>query len=300
MTVQATEDEYRRLLYVAMTRAADRLIICGAAGQRRPPEGCWYHLVRGALEPLAVKETAGDQDVLRLRRGIAPGGEQQQFAFALEPAITVPAWLDESMPAEAAPILLRPSGSGSVPMHRSRAAADTHALARGRLVHRLMQALPDVPGDRRDAAARQYLERAAEALTAGERDEMVRQVLAVLGDPRFAPLTATGSRSEVPIVGRIPHRGGGSPTLVSGQLDRLAITDEAVLIADYKTDRPAPPRLADVPESYLAQLALYRAVLAGLYPDRPVRAALVWTEVPDFMEIPGPALDAALARVTAG
>jgi ATP-dependent helicase/nuclease subunit A len=299
-TVRATEDEYRRLLYVAMTRAADRLIICGAAGQRRPPEGCWYQLIRGALEPLAVKETAGDQEVWRLRRGFEPGAEQQQLAFALEPAITVPAWLDELMPAEPAPLVLRPSASSSAPMHRSRGATDARGLARGRLVHRLMQALPDVPDDRRDAAARQYLERAAaEEFTVAEQDDMVRQVLAVLGDPRFVPLAAAGSRSEVPITGRIPCS-GGTPILVSGQLDRLAITGEAVLIADYKTDRPAPPRLADVPESYLTQLSLYRAVLAGLYPDRPVRAALVWTEVPDFMEIPDHALDAALARVTAG
>ena len=40
------------------------------------------------------------------------------------------------------------------------------------------------------------------------------------------------------------------------------------------------------------QLALYRAVLRRLYPDRPVRAALLWTEVPDLMEIPADALDA--------
>jgi ATP-dependent helicase/nuclease subunit A len=68
-------------------------------------------------------------------------------------------------------------------------------------------------------------------------------------------------------------------------------------MADYKTNRPAPRRPEDVPEPYLAQLALYREVLARLYPDRPVLAALVWTDVPDFMEISGVVLDAALARI---
>src|SRR5215475_10404448 len=45
------EDEYRRLLYVAMTRAIDRLVICGADGERARPEGCWWNLVFDALRP---------------------------------------------------------------------------------------------------------------------------------------------------------------------------------------------------------------------------------------------------------
>jgi ATP-dependent helicase/nuclease subunit A len=84
---------------------------------------------------------------------------------------------------------------------------------------------------------------------------------------------------------------------VSGQVDRLVVTADAVLIADFKTNRPAPRRIEDVPKPYLRQIALYRALLARLYPDRPVRAALVWTEVPDLMEISSAALDAALAQV---
>ena len=72
---------------------------------------------------------------------------------------------------------------------------------------------------------------------------------------------------------------------VSGQVDRLAVTADAVLIADYKTNRPPPRRLEDVPPAYVTQLALYRAVLGQLYPGKAIRAALVWTDVPDLMEI---------------
>ena len=85
---------------------------------------------------------------------------------------------------------------------------------------------------------------------------------------------------------------------VSGQVDRLAVTDESVLIADYKTNRPAPRRAEDVPPAYVAQLALYRAVLGQLFPDKRVRAALIWTDVPDLMEISDANLDAALSTVT--
>ena len=112
-------------------------------------------------------------------------------------------------------------------------------------------------------------------------------MLALLDDKRFAELFLPGSRAEVPIVGRFD----GRP--LSGQVDRLVVTPKAVLIGDYKTNNPAPRRLEDVPEGYVTQLALYRAVLRKLYPDRPVRAALIWTEIPEIMEIPGPRLDAA-------
>ena len=142
------------------------------------------------------------------------------------------------------------------------------ALLRGSLVHRLMQSLPDIPTERQRKAAQDYLARAGVKLAAGEREQLAEQVMLVLEHPHFYELFAPGSRAEVPVV------------------------------ADFKTNRPAPRRIEDVPPSYVRQLALYRAVLAKLYPDKPVHAALIWTEVPDLMELSGEALDAALARIT--
>jgi ATP-dependent helicase/nuclease subunit A len=118
----------------------------------------------------------------------------------------------------------------------------------------------------------------------------------VLDHPRFRELFGPGSRAEVPIVGRI--MAGGELVRVSGQVDRLAVTPRVVLVGDFKTNRPAPRRIEEVPEGYIIQLARYRAVLAKIYPDRPIRAALIWTEVPDLMELSEETLDNALARVT--
>jgi len=120
--------------------------------------------------------------------------------------------------------------------------------------------------------------------------------LRLLANETFSDLFAPGSRAEVPIVGRLIF--GGETVRVSGQIDRLAVTQSSVLIADFKTNRPAPRRIEDVPQSYVRQLALYRAVLAKLYPQRVLRAALIWTEVPDLMEFSGEVLDAALLRIT--
>jgi ATP-dependent helicase/nuclease subunit A len=166
------------------------------------------------------------------------------------------------------------------------------ALARGEAMHRLLQSLPDIPPAARADAARRHLGRSKD-FDAGERETMLSQVLALLDDNRFADLFKPGSRSEVPIVGRLA-RPGRPPLTVSGQVDRLAVTDTTVLIADYKTNRPAP---TSPPDAYVTQLALYRAVFAELYPDKTIRAALIWTDVPDLIEISAAALDAALARI---
>jgi ATP-dependent helicase/nuclease subunit A len=158
-----------------------------------------------------------------------------------------------------------------------------------------MQSLPDLPPDRREEAARRYLARRRE-FAAAERDEIAGQVLALVADPRFAALFSPGSRAEVSIAGRL----GDRP--LAGQVDRLAVTPDAVLIADYKTNRPAPLTLDEAHRShagYIEQLALYRAVLLRLYPDRPVRAALLWTDTPELMEIPAEMLDSALGRALA-
>ncbi|NVO15592.1 MAG: double-strand break repair helicase AddA [Rhodoplanes sp.] len=300
------EDEYRRLLYVAMTRAAYRLIVCGCAGVRKPPEGCWHDLIRTQLagKPGVTEETIEGHDApVHVYRKILgqplPAPEPPEPATA-EPA--EPGWL--RAPVVATPLSLAPVSPSrvldSVAPARPRS-ADTElvrkaARLRGTLAHRLLQSLPDLPREARAAAADALLARNATELDAAERARLLAQALAILDDTRFAALFGPGSRAEVPIVGRLMRR-EGPPLLVSGQIDRLAVTDDAVLIADFKTNRPAPRRLADAPPAYVAQLALYGAVLASLYPGKPVRAALVWTDTPDLMDVSAESRDVVLARL---
>jgi ATP-dependent helicase/nuclease subunit A len=294
--LNAAEDEYRRLLYVAMTRAAERLIICGTEGEDRRPEGCWYDLVHDALVAHAAEEPADDGDgmVWRYRKTPAKPAVATTAPDTEPRQIAIPPWLmreAQAEPARAAPISPSNAFENTATHRAADGDARAKALLRGNLVHRLMQSLPDIAPERRAEAARRFLARAGRELSKAEHDDILRQVQAVLNDPNFAALFAPGSRAEMPIVGRL----GKHP--ISGQVDRLAITAEAVLIADYKTNRPAPRTLDEAKNrypGYVTQLALYRAVLVRLYPDRPVRAVLVWTEVPQLMEIPAAALDSAL------
>jgi ATP-dependent helicase/nuclease subunit A len=300
-----TEDEYRRLLYVAMTRAADRLIVggCMPGNMRTVRPSSWYDLIDKGLTNSGLElqefETAGG----KVKRYFRPEDAALPATVAATPApiapTAPPSWLRASAPPEAPhDNLLRPSDPADDEGRRIRtgeSAADrARALLRGTLVHRLLQSLPDIAGERRREAALKYLGRNARDWTEGEREALAGSVLALIDDPRFAEVFAPGSRAEVSVVGRL-ERPARPPALVSGQIDRLAVTPEAVLIVDFKTNHAPPSRVAEAPAAYVRQLALYRAVLAKLYPERPVRAALLWTETADLMEISAPALDAALA-----
>ncbi len=298
--VSAAEDEYRRLLYVGMTRAADRLVVCGAVGKQAMPAGCWYQLIQQGLEASGslVEEPADHREgtVLRFRTApaepMAPAetsAEQMVFAWT-------PAWLWDALPAGQTARPLTPSATSSGRYRRSgETTARVSALLRGTLVHRLLQSLPDVSPERRAEVAQQFLQRSGPMLAA-EHNDLIAQVLRLLSDAPFRPLFGPGSRAEVPIVGRLAAATG--PLIVSGQIDRLVVTQDAVLIADYKTDQPAPRALDDVPKAYLRQLALYRAVLGKVYADRPIRAALVWTAIPEVMELPALILDEEVANLT--
>jgi ATP-dependent helicase/nuclease subunit A len=302
-----TEDEYRRLLYVAMTRAADRLIVggCMPGNMNSVRRNSWYDLIEKGLSQSGLTEQTIE----------TPDGPVKRFSRAADelPAAGVPAvaarsaasalpdWLLTRLPTRASSDnLLRPSDAGGASrgvkageslLERSR------AMQRGTLVHRLLQSLPDLAAIRRGDAARAYLARNAIGWSEAERSELAENVLALIDDPRFAAVFATGSRAEVSIVGRLELPGR---PLVSGQIDRMVVTDGEVLIVDFKTNHTPPSKAADAPPVYVRQLALYRAVLQKLYPQRTVRAALLWTETPDFMEISAPALDAALASLDRG
>ncbi|MGZ5896262.1 MAG: double-strand break repair helicase AddA [Xanthobacteraceae bacterium] len=291
----ASENEYRRLLYVAMTRAADRLIVCGDVGVKAMPGGCWYDLVKQGLSAsgdLSEHDADyGDDKILRFRK--AADIEVAGAAAASKPIEreSLPGWLRTSVPAEPRRYALTPSSSGDAVVMPAAGNSATRRIAmqRGILAHRLLQSLPDVARERRCALAEIYMQKAGAELPAAERARLLAQVFALMEDTRFAQLFSPESRGEVPIIGHVVAK-DGQARAVTGQVDRLTVTENTVWIADYKTNRPPP---SEPPKAYVRQLALYRAVLAKIYPNHTIRCALFWTEVPDLMELPAALLDQA-------
>jgi ATP-dependent helicase/nuclease subunit A len=290
--------EYRRLLYVALSRAQDRLYICGWQTRELPPkEASWYALCRAGLEEIATpfsfdtKASIGAEgwccEGLRLASAQTVRPVRDRQAAAVGAAGTLPNWVQQRPAAEPTPprplAPSRPSGA-EPPTLSPLAAQGRDRFKRGLLVHRLLQTLPELPIEEREVAARRFLSLPTHRLTAEEQDDIRSETLAVMDHPDFAELFGPGSQAEVPLVGLIPDSAGIGHAM-SGQIDRLIVAENSVLIVDYKTLRPPPVSEDAVAPIYLRQLAAYRAALTHIYPDREIRCALLWTEGPRLMPI---------------
>ncbi len=280
------EREYRRLLYVALTRAEDRLYICGWETRNGRAKGCWYDLVADAFDRLP-----GVDDIDRGDEGIVRRLSNPQTA-ALKPPVEstemrplslLPSWADvapapepeppqplaPSQPDVEAPPVMSPIGY----------TAESGGLMRGRTAHRLLQLLPDVAPEQREESARRYMTHVAPEWGAQQSKDLINEVLGILGHSDFAPLFGPDSQAEVPIAGVVGE------FAISGQIDRLVVTDHEILIIDYKTNRNPPEDEAHVPAAYLGQMSLYKAALAEIFPDHQIRCALLWTEGPRLMPL---------------
>ncbi len=284
------DQEYRRLLYVALTRAEDRLYICGHHGSQAPADGCWFNLCRDAFAGLDGVERRAvpgwDGEVLRYH---LPQTRPVAVATvdAAAPAPELPDWARRPPPPEPEPPRpLAPSRpAAEEPAVRSPFGQDGARFRRGLIVHALLQTLPDLDAVARRPAAERFLAQEAHGLTPEQQSEIADETLAVLDGPDFAALFGPGSLAEVPVVGLVNGQA------VSGQIDRLLVRDDAVLIVDYKSNRPPPEAVESVPPVYLGQMAAYRAVLRKIYPDRPISAALLWTDGPRLMPLPDALLE---------
>jgi ATP-dependent helicase/nuclease subunit A len=317
--VAAAETEERnRLLYVALTRARDRLYVAGFEGVRAPPADCWYNLVKeGLADRLQEVEAPDGRKVWQLRsaQAAAPAAGKARTAAALE-APPLPAWARTAARPE--PILVQPlvpsrlapleaadaaeGGHGHAPARRRRQIepavlspaqlADDSRFLRGNLAHALLEHLPEVPQRGWAAAADAFLARHGAQLSQKARRQIAAEVLAILQDPALAPLFGPGSRAEVPIVAELPAPDGQGPALrLNGKIDRLVATATYVLILDYKTNRPPPADPSSVADAYLFQLAAYRLVIAQIFPGLRTEAAILWTDGPRLMRMPAERLD---------
>jgi ATP-dependent helicase/nuclease subunit A len=282
--------EHRRLLYVALTRARERLYVCGFENKKGVKEGSWYELTRAAAESLGVKVTDGESEIItygavKHEKGIAA-------ATVSEPR-ALPAWITRPAPVEPSlPRLIRPSDAAGAPP-AAFSPSGTDRFRRGLAVHALLAQLPEIPTATRRAVAMAFVQ--AKGFEHPER--LVDETLAVLDDPAFAGAFGPGSQAEAGLVAELPELAAGAR--VNGRIDRLAVTDKDVLILDYKTNRPAPAREAEVSPVYLAQMALYRAAAAKIFPGRRIVCGLVFTDGPRLLQLSDVVLDAQMAGISA-
>ena len=285
----AQDEEYRRLLYVAMTRAEDRLYVCGWQGRDTPPEDCWYALVRAGMEslegvePLAMPEGAMPEGGAGLvyaapqTAPLPPPAEAPPARDApppLPPELTAPPAAEPPAPRPLAPSRALPQPAPRSPIDEAR----RQARERGIAAHTLLEHLPRLEPSARPAAARRLLEKYD--LDDGEGEALAAAMTALIADPAFAALFAPGALAEAPIAATVGGR------TISGQIDRLLVREREVIALDFKSGRAPPEGDDTVPEAYRAQMESYRAALAAVFPERAIACGLLFIDVPRLIWLP--------------
>ena len=299
------EQEAFRLLYVALTRARDRLVLCGRVGadvKVNTLKGWWGALAEAFASPaISPGVRALEQGALRFQR-FGPDPRTRPGGVLAAPApVAPPAWARSPAPIEAFARYASPSDLGEAAKVAAPSplagAGGLGRFRRGDLIHRLLQILPDLPPATWARSAGALLDRERD-LTEPQRAEMAAAALAVLTDHRFAEVFGPGSRAEVAIAGSARNLPAGLK--ISGRIDRLVVLPTRVLVADFKTNRPSPARIEDCDPAYLRQMAIYATVLADIFPGHAIEAALVWTDGPKLMPIPENLLAQSLAALARG
>lgn len=306
---RAGREEYRRQLYVAATRARDRLYICGHESgnskdlhKPKPPDKVWYALAEDAFDRLGddvvTCESLFGKPVRRI--DCAQTKTPKVRAASIAPAIMpMPDYFTVGVAPEYHARRLSPSRLGEIddsafadsPRQGERIDPATRrdALQRGTALHKALEVLPGYNEAQRRGAADRIFSMLAPDASTEDRDRWYEEVIAIIDHPTFAEVFAAGSRAEVPVGGHLTRR--GQTVRVHGVIDRLRITGDQILLVDYKTNRPPPPTLDGIPSAYLAQLGAYRALLGAIYRDRPIRAAILWTYEARLTELPEKLID---------
>ena len=273
-------EEYHRLLYVALTRAEECLCICGWQQKNKPGEESWYEICKSAFEPLAEKQADGKL-VYEVSQQIVPPSTATKTPAPAKAEI--PSWLTNCPPDEG------PLAKPLTPSHQDETGIATvsplqtndniRLYGRGRIIHKLLQFLPAIPVDERECRTTEFLQNQAAETPENERRKIADEVLLLVNNPQFAPLFGVDSVAEVSLMGQVGDH------IISGQIDRLVVCPDKVMIVDYKTNRPAAESPDSVPGAYLKQMRAYRELVKKIYPDKNIETYILWTNTAKIMKI---------------
>jgi ATP-dependent helicase/nuclease subunit A len=287
--MRTEEEELQRLLYVAMTRAADRLYVTGYAGVTKPQEGGWYDKIKSAMlgDELVQKIDTPEGEVLCIDNPQTEDPDKAQSKSAAKELAPKPAfWVYEMpKPEPMPPKPLIPSTPSKEEDEQDRSISPLMAVhnkrfLRGNVTHKLLEFLPEYAKEKHNAIAQNYINKNAGDLSQQVRDNIVKEVCAILSHPEYGDFFMAGSMAEVPITALMPDN-----KVISGQIDRLVIGEHDIWIVDYKTNRPSPKEVTAVPKIYRDQLKAYRDVIQNIYPEHEIHCALLWTDVPRLMKV---------------
>lgn len=273
-------EEYRRLMYVAVTRAEDRMIFCGFRKKVKAPETSWYSMFKNSFTKIASLNSKNN--VWTYSNDQLINIEKIKHSSPATVDNTLPKFL--LTPAEAEKPLskpLSPSKPNDEPAPLSPLVINNDAVLykRGSLIHKLLQFLPDISPEQHSEIINNFLKNKAPELSEQHREKIYNEILSLLQNSEFNSVFGPNSKAEVPIMGEVDGK------IISGQIDRLVIEKDQIIVVDFKTNRNPAPTVDQVPDVYRSQLEAYKALLQKIYPQKNIKTFILWTNNANMMQI---------------
>lgn len=275
-------EEYRRLLYVALTRAEDRLCICGYTSKGSPKEESWYSMLERKFSEISKQES---ENLLVYEAEQVLDVESKKTQNIKELSLPHFSWITEKAEPENplakpyAPSKNEDETEEDVLLSPLEENGGINRYRRGNVIHKLLQFLPSVKKENHQKIIEAFLDKNAHDFSAAQKQRIVEEVSTLFKNPDFDMLFGENSFEEVPIMGEVDGK------IISAQMDRLVVLEDRVLIVDFKTNRPAAKDVKDVPLQYLKQLSAYKILLSKIYPDKKIETYILWTDIAELMKI---------------
>ena len=270
-----TMEEYRRLLYVAVTRAEDRMIFCGDRKKKKAAEDSWYYMFKDSFTKIAAPDE--NQKVWKYcseQKFVPEKKEKEKNIFDADDIpdfMFLPASKENPLSKPLTPS--KPEGKEPAVVSPLTVSDDEIFYKRGSIIHKLLQFLPEVAAENRNHIIAEFLRRRAPELDA---EEIATEIKSLLENKDYGIVFGADSKAEVPVMGKIGDK------IVSGQIDRLVVDKNQVIIVDFKTNRRPPEKVPDV---YKKQLAAYKELLQNVYPQKEIKTFILWTNNAQMIEV---------------
>lgn len=272
--------EHWRLLYVALTRARERLVIAGVQKKNAVADS-WHVRVEQAMIAVgAVREGENGPLLFEAKGDVA----RVRGRVDRRPAVVLPLWLSEAAPEETRPPRpLAPSGSSEdMTPYPPPKPGEIDAARRGTLLHLLFERLPGVAVAEREKAAKRWLEISGGIDDVTLRASYAATVCDIIEHTDFKDVFGENALAEAPIVAVLPDG-----RVIAGTVDRLLVGADSVRVVDFKTGAFVPETAAEVPRAHARQMDAYAEALRVIFPGRTVETALLYTSGPKMIALPG-------------
>ncbi|MDH5648809.1 MAG: UvrD-helicase domain-containing protein [Gammaproteobacteria bacterium] len=270
------EREEHNLLYVALTRAKQLLIISGCAPRKGSDLG-WYGYIAARVPESTHLFEHGEIQVPVDLPGTHTQVQESIMERELMQRMDLPSSHTLLNPSLQAQEDVKPKEQADYSFAKHKASAKL----RGTAIHRMLEVLSVSNNSDNVEQLRREL---SNSLSARLFDNYLNEVLSILSDPQLKEIfdrsRYDAAYNELPIL----YYSAEQP--VYGIIDRIVVQENVVTLIDYKTHSKASPETVnDIANDYKSQMKWYAQGAAKLWPGKTIRTLLLFTACRTPVEI---------------